>query len=29
MILNNDTLYRKNLKEQIQAKLAEKKLQRE
>lgn len=29
MILNNDTLYRKNLKEKIQIKLAEKKLQRE
>jgi hypothetical protein len=29
MILNNDILYRKNLKEKIQIKLAEKKLQRE
>jgi hypothetical protein len=29
MILNNDTLYRKNLKGKIQIKLAEKKLQRE
>ena len=29
MILNNGTLYRRNLKEKIQIKLAEKKLQRE